>query len=241
MRKRRKKMFYALFGLAFGFLIPYMARRFAKFMPATPGYALYRLVWPVKRVSRQKRSGSAAYCRLARRYLMRSVGWAIIASALTYTVYEVFAENAVWYASLVWLLLLLYEIDERMQLLPDILTVPLLILGFMFAAGQGCGAADYAVTPAVLSAAGAAAGYVLPVLASLFLVKKYPDAFGGGDIKLLAAAGAWLGLGAVPYLILLSSVIFAFFMLARRQRAGAFGPSVVIAVLVLVFFNACNF
>ena len=53
-----------------------------------------------------------------------------------------------------------------------------------------------------------------------------------------AASGAWLGLEAVPYLILISCVAFGAFMLIKRQRAGAFGPAVVIATLILVFFGA---
>lgn len=30
-------MIYAAYGLVFGLFIPYLARRFSKFMPATPG------------------------------------------------------------------------------------------------------------------------------------------------------------------------------------------------------------
>ena len=42
-------MVYVICGLVLGLLIPYMARRFAKFMPATPAYALYRLTKPPER------------------------------------------------------------------------------------------------------------------------------------------------------------------------------------------------
>lgn len=231
-------MIYALSGFIFGLLIPYMARRFAKFMPATPGYALYRLIRPVKRVTREKRKQSITYNRLVKRYFMRSLGWAVITSALSYCVYICMPEiTAFWYLALIWILLLLYEIDERMLLLPDMLTVPLLILGFMFAAFAFDEGSFDVASPAQISALGAAAGYVLPILASLFLIKKYPDAFGGGDIKLLAAVGAWLGLAAIPYLILISCVVFAVFSIIKRQRAGAFGPAIVIATLILVFFG----
>lgn len=231
-------MIYAIYGLVFGFFIPYMARRFAKFMPATPGYALYRLIWPVKRVSCRKRRNNILYGKLMRRYLMRSVGWAIVSSAVSYCAFAVFnGINTGWYLALIWPLLLMYEIDERMLILPDMLTVPLLITGFLFMAMQGCESWSYPASPSVLSGLGAAAGYILPVIASLFLVKKYPLAFGGGDIKLMAACGAWIGIGSVPYLILISSAVFAIFSIIRRQRAGAFGPAIVIATLTLVFFN----
>lgn len=231
-------MLYAIYGFVFGLLIPYFARRFAKFMPATPGYALYRIIRPTRRVLHHKRKNNRQYQNLMRKYLMRSLGWAIVCSALSYADYAVFGTSVVWWhLGFFWTLLLLYEIDERMLLLPDILTVPLLIGGFCFAALSGTDNPAYAVSGAQLSALGAAAGYVLPVIASLFLIRKYPEAFGGGDIKLLAACGAWLGLGAVPYLILGASAVFAVLMLAKRQRAGAFGPAIVIAALGLVFFN----
>lgn len=226
-------MFYALSGFIFGILIPYMARRFAKFMPATAAYAVYRLVWPVKRVNKAKRAQSAVYQKLMKKYLMRSVGWGIVCAAISYLAYLSFPEFAGWLMSLIWILLLLYEIDERILLLPDVLTVPLLMLGFAFSA---IALPDCNYYP-VMSALGALAGYILPIIATLFLVKKHPDAFGGGDIKLLAAAGAWLGLAMVPYIILISCVVFAVFSIAKRQRAGAFGPAIVIATLILVFFG----
>lgn len=226
-------MLYALSGFIFGLLIPYMARRFAKFMPATAAYALYRLVWPVKRVAKAKREQSAQYKKLMDKYRMRSIGWGIICAALSYLAYLSFPAIAGWFMPLIWILLLLYEIDERILLLPDVLTVPLLILGFAF---SSMALPDSGYNP-VMSALGALAGYILPIIATLFLVKKHPDAFGGGDIKLLAAVGAWLGLAMVPYVILISCVVFALFSLAKRQRAGAFGPAIVIATLILVFFG----
>ena len=230
-------MFFAVFGFVFGFLIPYMARRFAKFMPATPAYAIYRLVWPVKRASKNKRNANLKYNKLIKKYFMRSVGWAIVSSALSAGIYFCFpAEYQNWLLFLILTLLLLYEIDERMFLLPDILTIPLLIGGFAYSAFAVKGCTD-CILPVQISALGATAGYLLPIIASLFLVKKHPDCFGGGDIKLLAALGAWLGLEAVPFLILLSSAVFAIFSIIKRQRAGAFGPAIVIAAIILVFFN----
>jgi len=231
-------MIYALTGFVFGFLIPYMARRFAKFMPATPAFALYGLLRPVKRVSRTKRSANGLYGKLIQKYLMRSLGWAITCAALSFAVKSCFTSPAaVWLTGFAWILLLLYEIDERMLLLPDVLTVPLLIGGFAYAAFVPQMFSQEAWFSTQISALGAAAGYILPMLAALFLVRKHPDAFGGGDFKLLAACGAWLGLEAVPYLILLSALIFALFCLIRRQRVGAYGPSIVIATLILVFFG----
>ena len=228
-------MFYIVSGFVFGALIPYMARRFSKFMPATMAYAIYRLIAPTKKVSKEKRKQNGQYQRLMHKYLMRSLGWAVIAAALTYAAH--LCLPSAFYIALLWILLLLYEIDERMFLLPDILTVPLLIVGFIYAATV-VPQHDYIFcSPAFYSAMGAAVGYLLPVIASLFMVKKHPDAFGGGDIKLLSAVGAWIGFEQIPALILISSFVFAAFCLTKRERIGAFGPAIVISTLVLVFFK----
>jgi len=226
-------MLYALSGFLFGALIPYMARRFAKFMPATMANAIYRLIVPNKKVSRQKRQQNGKYVKLAHKYLMRSIGWGILSAALTFAAHVCLP--SAFFIALIWILLLLYEIDERMFLLPDILTVPLLIIGFIHAATVpvevfGC------CSPALSSAIGAAVGYALPVLASLMMVKKHPDAFGGGDIKLLSAVGAWIGFQNVPFLLLASCGVFAVFCIAKHQRTGAFGPAIVISTLILAFF-----
>lgn len=227
-------MLYIISGFLFGLLIPYMARRFSKFMPATMAYALYRLVAPTKKVSKQKRQKNGNYQKLLHKYLMRSVGWAVISSALTFAAHMCLPSD--FYIALIWILLLLYEIDERMFLLPDILTVPLLIIGFTYASTI-LPARDFVFyLPAFYSAVGAAVGYMLPVIATLVMVKKHPDAFGGGDIKLLSAVGAWVGFPNVPLLILISAAFFGFLCFAKRERSGAFGPSIVLATLTLVFF-----
>lgn len=226
-------MIYILSGFCFGLLIPYVARRFSKFMPATMAYALYRLIAPTKKVSKQKRQNNGRYQTLMQKYLMRSIGWAVTTSALTIGTHLCLPSD--FFIALTWILLLLYEIDKRMFLLPDILTVPLLILGFLFAS-MSEPMTEFSLSPAFQSAIGAAFGYILPVLASLLIVKKYPEAFGGGDIKLLSAVSAWLGFEYVPALLLISSFLFGIFCLAKHERAGAFGPSIVLATLGLVFF-----
>ena len=232
-------MIYAAYGLVFGLFIPYLARRFSKFMPATPAYALYRILKPVRSVSRAKRAGNPEYRRLMTRYRMRSIGWGIVAAAISYLAAERFSDiYIVWYLGLIWTLLLLTEIDNRMMLLPDILTdppvqpkmPPLLIAGFAYSVFV-----SQWVIPAE-SVLGAVTGYMLPVVASAFLVWKNKDAFGGGDIKLLAALGAWLGMELVIYTMILASVLFVLYALARRMRVGAFGPAITIAAIMIAFY-----
>ena len=172
--------------------------------------------------------------------MMRSLGWGIFCAAATY----LFAVNfdsyyTCWYLAFLWIMLLLVEIDKRFMLLPDILTLPLLVLGFGYAAINGVWLDT--VDPQLISNAqnsfmGACAGYSMPVIASMFLVWKYPDAFGGGDIKLLAAIGAWVGLEPISYILLCSCILFALGCLIKKQRVGPFGPSIVYATLLICIF-----
>lgn len=222
-------MIYAVYGFVAGFLIPYMSRRFAKFMPATPAYALYRLVKPNKTVRKVK--FSTRYKQLKRKYLSRSLVYGALSALLSLLAFwRLGEEHLFWYLTFVWILLLLAEIDLKMLLLPDILTIPLLIGGFVFAAFFGVNVS------AEESAAAAMAGYVLPVAATLLMLWRSVDAFGGGDIKLLSAIGAWLGLEGVIYTILLSCLVFGLYSAVRRQRAGAFGPSLSVSAVIILLW-----
>lgn len=217
-------VYYILGGLVFGLLIPYMARRFAKFMPATPAYALWQLLRPGKQTAGERRRP------LLRAYFWRSIICGLLTAGLTYAfAYRFGLEKLGWYVFYLWVLLLLAEIDWRMCLLPDILTVPLLIGGFACAAwGSGwiIGAE---------SALGATAGYLLPAVVSLLLVWRNKDAFGGGDIKLLAAIGAWIGVELLLYVIAASSILMLVYTLVRRRRSAAFGPALAAAAIIVAF------
>lgn len=223
-------MVYALWGFLFGLLIPYMARRFAKFMPATAAYALYRLVWPVKTVSAEKKRRNPRYQELMSAYGMRSLMFALATAVTSYAVFWRFGELHIWWIlAFVWVLLLLVEIDYKSMFLPDILTFPLLLAGYAGAVLSG-----FWIGPAE-SAVGAFIGYALPVVASLFLVWKSKDVFGGGDIKLLSAVGGWLGVEPLIYVILLSCALFGIQLLIVRRRAGAFGPAIAISAIIVAF------
>lgn len=223
-------MQYIILGFLFGFIIPYIARRFEKFMPATLAYGIYRIFKPNKKVSKSKRKNSHKYVKLMKEYRMYSLGWGIVCSALSYFAYINFAQDMVFFhLFLVWNMLLLMEIDKRMLLLPDILTLPLLIFGFLY----GVFGSSWIVVGD--SAIGALVGYLLPVIASLLLVWRDKNVFGGGDIKLLAAVGAWVGVEKLLYVIILSCLIFGIYAILRKKRAGAFGPAIVSATLVVVF------
>lgn len=229
-------MTYILIGFIFGFFIPFLARRFAKFMPATFAYAIYRILKINKTVSKQKKQKNHTYQLLRNKYYMRSLGWGIFTSAALFLISQTIPSyRAPWIAIFVIVSFILTEIDKRMFLLPDILTIPLLIIGFTYTSFATGETNQDLVIATQSSALGALFGYFIPVLASIFLIKKHPDIFGGGDIKLLAAEGAWFGLENISFIILLSCALFAISCFIKKQRQDAFGPSIVLASLIILF------
>lgn len=232
-------MIYVLSGFIFGCLVPYLARRIGKLMPAAPGYILLKMWWPSHYMPWIKLRQNPQYMFLLQRYMMRCIGWGIFTAALSYMFATLFAPAnsgyAVWHMAFLWIVLLLVEIDKRFMLLPDVLTLPLLIMGFAYASFGGPWIMHDIwpiLTPAEFSAFGAAFGFLMPVAASMFIVWKYPEAFGAGDVKLLTALGAWTGLSGISYIILGACFIFGFACLINKKRVGPFGPAIVYAAIV---------
>lgn len=122
-----------------------------------------------------------------------------------------------------WALLWLADIDIRLQILPDPLTLGLAAAGL---------AATYLLAPHRLAdhVIGAAAGFaVFVAVAAAYRRLRGRDGLGGGDVKLMAAAGAWVSWEGLASLVLLASLAaLAFVLLRPGQRAAAarlpFGP-----------------
>ncbi len=114
-----------------------------------------------------------------------------------------------------WGLLLLALLDIEHFWLPDRVTLPLLALGLGFAAATGMPSlAD--------SLIGAAVGFAVLFLIGLgYRALRGRDGLGGGDSKLLAAIGAWLGWAMLPFVLLLASLAGLTAALAARARGIA--------------------
>lgn len=211
-------------ALIFGVLTPYMARRFAKFMPATFAGAIVELLRREKKLSAYRKT------KQYKKLMWRSLMMGLLTVGLTALVLTEF-DNSGWIVVFIWTLLLLAEIDMRMFVLPDILTVPLLLGGIAAAyVGESVVSIDESVY-------GALVGYFFPVLVSLLIVWYKKDALGGGDIKLLAAQGAWLGTEGLLYVITTAAVLGLIWAMAKRQKALAFGPMLAFAGIIVVLIE----
>lgn len=119
-------------------------------------------------------------------------------------------------ALLGWTLLLLALLDAEHFWLPSAITIPLGLAGL---------AATAWLVPADLPAhlIGAAAGYLsLAGVAALYKVIRGRIGLGGGDAKLFAASGAWLGWQALPLVLAAAAVsgLVVALVLWRRDIAA---------------------
>jgi leader peptidase (prepilin peptidase)/N-methyltransferase len=129
-----------------------------------------------------------------------------------------------------WALVALAGIDLDHQLLPDVITLPLLWLGLLANVGG-------IFTDLPSAVVGAAAGYlVLWSVYWLFRLATGREGMGYGDFKLLAALCAWLGWQQLPLLLLVASLTGACYggvaLLLKhntRQTPFAFGPFLALA------------
>jgi leader peptidase (prepilin peptidase)/N-methyltransferase len=137
-------------------------------------------------------------------------------------------------------LLTLSTIDWQTTYLPDALTLPLLWLGLL-ASSLG-----FIHVPLAQAVWGAVAGYgTLWVVATAFAYIAGKEGMGGGDFKLLAALGAWLGPMALIPVVLVASICGALVGLwmqsTQRMAQGGylpFGPFLATAGVLEAFYGA---
>ena len=131
---------------------------------------------------------------------------------------------------LTWGLLTLAFIDLEQGILPDSLVFPLLWLGLisnlvhLFVSPE---AAILGASVAYLSLFTLAKGYQ-------FIIKR--ETMGQGDFKCFALLGAWLGIGALPYILFiaaflgsLTGITLCIMKKNSLRESIAFGPYLAIA------------
>ena len=161
-------------------------------------------------------------------------GWAMLRTADPATLWA--------NCALGWSLLALAWIDWDHLRLPDALTLPLVALGLLATWWlEPDAAADHALA--------AGAGYLaFRGVAWAYFALRRREGLGQGDAKLLAAAGAWVGLAGLPTIVLGAALIALTATLVQRlvQRHAAdtpipFGPYLALATWLVRLYGAANF
>lgn len=142
-----------------------------------------------------------------------------------------------------WSLLVVSVIDFYHRIIPDVFSFLLIGLGVLTSPLNTV--MGYSFSERLLnSAAGATLGVLLGLAVSYFGEKVFKkEAFGGGDIKLLAGCGAFLGARAVFWTLFYASlsgsvVAGALIMLKRIKKDDyiPFGPFIALAAIFLLLF-----
>jgi len=178
--------------------------------------------------------GRCGFCRAGISWVYPAIELACAALfAVFYLRYGVTTTTlAFWYLSVT--LLAAFVIDVRERIIPNTLTYPGVVVGILFAI----------ISPHIIwwqSLLGAAVGlfgFMGVAYLGTLLFKK--ESLGGGDIKLAAVLGAFLGAEKLVLVLIVSAVVGLVASVAamavspalRRDRVIPFGPFLAIAAVV---------
>lgn len=169
--------------------------------------------------------------------------WAMILASAAVGLWAAFVMPTAWLFAIAcglgWALLVLATVDLLAFRLPDVLTLPLIATGLgvslLLPDPDGFGHAVAAIIAAALFYAVAAA----------YQRVRNQEGLGFGDVKLAAAAGAWLGWQALPYVVLLACALGLIWVgvgMTRRGKAALqeripFGTALCIAIWIIWLYG----
>jgi len=135
-------------------------------------------------------------------------------------------------------LLVIIWIDIHHQIIPDVISLPGIFVGFCFSFVNSTLTWQDSLIGIL------AGGGVLYAIAVGYYLLRKQEGMGGGDIKLLAMIGAFLGWQSLLFVIFFSSLsgtIIGIAVLAKQGKGGAsripFGPFLSAAALCFLFFQ----
>jgi len=138
--------------------------------------------------------------------------------------------------------IVIFFIDLKHYIIPDILTFPMMVLGFLKSF-------DPNLNPLfpnyINSLLGGIIGYGIIWLLILFYKKiRNKEGMGLGDAKILAVVGFWFGWVSIPFVIFLSSTIGLIVvipdLLKKKKKLTSqipFGPYIIIATIIFIVFK----
>jgi len=174
--------------------------------------------------------------RISRRYPLVEGAMALLALAL-YQHFGLTLLLPIYFLFCAALLVVIF-IDLEHQIIPDVISLPGIVLGFAlsfvnpFVTWQDAG----------LGIVFGGGSFYLDALVYYLLTKR--EGMGGGDIKLLAMIGAFLGWQSLPFVVFGSSllgVVAGVWAMLEQRKGGKtvipYGPFLAIAALLYLFFR----
>lgn len=170
------------------------------------------------------------------RYCQARISWRypvveLLTAGLTLLVWDRFGLNVhgLIMAVFVYALIVIAFIDLDHQIIPNVITIPMILIGLVFRSWQG------EWIDAVLG--GLVGGGIL-----FLIVWIYPKGMGMGDVKYLTMAGVFLNWPGAVYSLFLGSFLGVLVILPlmlvgkiRRNEPFSFGPFLVAGTLAMTF------
>jgi leader peptidase (prepilin peptidase)/N-methyltransferase len=182
--------------------------------------------------------GKCSHCKMpiSIQYPVVELTMALLAAALMYKFQLSIAAAGYFLFSAA--LLVVIVIDIHHQIIPDVISLPGIVLGVLFSL-----VSDTVTWQSSLIGL-LAGGGVLYAVAYFYLLLRKADGMGGGDIKLLAMIGAWLGWQSLPFVIFASSFsgsIIGLIAMFYQKKGGRtripFGPFLSLSALIYTFYS----
>jgi leader peptidase (prepilin peptidase) / N-methyltransferase len=135
-------------------------------------------------------------------------------------------------------LLVIIWIDIHHQIIPDVISLPGIVCGFLFSFFNSFVAWQDSLIGLL------AGGGTLYTIALLYYLLRKQEGMGGGDIKLLAMIGSFLGWQSLPFVMFASSITGSIIGLLAMipQKSGGntripFGPFLSCSAFAYLFFR----
>jgi len=139
--------------------------------------------------------------------------------------------------------IIIFFIDLKHFIIPNELTFPLMIIGFLKSFDPNLNAA---VFPNFLnSLIGGVFGYII-IWLIIFIYKKFrnKEGMGLGDAKLLSVIGFWFGWISIPFVIFFSSAVALLVVMPdvikNKKNLSSqipFGPYLIVGCIIFLVFN----
>jgi len=148
-----------------------------------------------------------------------------------------FSLTGIIYLFFIYALIVISFIDLKWQIIPDVISVPGIFGGLMASFCLPYLSFKDSVCGALLGG-----GFLFIVAYGYYFIRK-KEGMGGGDIKLLAMIGAFLGWRAIPFVLFSASVmgsiigiLWILFQGKDRNFPIPFGPFLALGAIWVVFF-----
>lgn len=158
-----------------------------------------------------------------------------ILSAGLFAKFQLSVAYAIYFVFCAALLTVIF-IDIAHQIIPDVISIPGIICGFMLSFVNPLLTWQSSLLGIFLGG-----GLLYAVAAGYYFLTKR-DGMGGGDIKLLAMLGAFLGWQAIPFIVFISALlgsVVGLALMVKQKKGGKtmipYGPFLSAAAMVYLF------